>query len=158
MYPTLRRSDDTSHRRRCSFMADIGPRPVPPHAPTKRRAADAATVKLWAEDPPCSPFVSRPRARDGARPAGAAHSLIEYCMISNDQLLGSSLPVPGSGTRSSLVHLASELTVSASFRGFCTLSGRSMIWIRRSLRIATIVASPVGGDMTYSKPRCLAAE
>jgi len=33
-----------------------------------------------------------------------ARYLIEYCLISNDQLLGCSLPVPGSGTRSSLVH------------------------------------------------------
>ena len=41
----------------------------------------------------------------GAGPAGAALTyLIEYCLISNDQLLGRSLPVPGSGTRNSLVH------------------------------------------------------
>ena len=41
----------------------------------------------------------------GAGPAGAALTyLIEYCLISNDQLLGCSLPVPGSGTRNSLVH------------------------------------------------------
>ncbi len=33
-----------------------------------------------------------------------AHYLIEYCLISNDQLLGCSLPVPGFGTRNSLVH------------------------------------------------------
>jgi hypothetical protein len=33
-----------------------------------------------------------------------AHYLIEYCLMSNDQLLGCSLPVSGSGTRNSLVH------------------------------------------------------
>jgi hypothetical protein len=33
-----------------------------------------------------------------------AHYLIEYYLISNDQLLGCSLPVLGSATRDSLVH------------------------------------------------------
>lgn len=42
--------------------------------------------------------------RDSARRAGVARYLIEYFLISNDQLLGCNLPVPGSGTRNLLVH------------------------------------------------------
>ena len=38
------------------------------------------------------------------RPASVAHYLIEYFLISNDQLLGCNLPVPGSGTRNLVVH------------------------------------------------------
>ena len=57
-------------------------------------------------------LASNPRQDPYAAPAGKrrqtsqrrANYLIEYCLISNDQLLGCSLPVPGSGTRNSLVH------------------------------------------------------
>ena len=75
-----------------------------------------ADVELAAEkgEYRCNELVERPLTLpvctriqgpyDCARPAGVAHYLIEYFLISNDQLLGCNLPVPGSGTRNLLVH------------------------------------------------------
>jgi hypothetical protein len=70
----------------------------------RKRAADVAA--MLENNPPQHPFVRAAPGTMWQSQTGQhrAHYLIEYCLISNDQLLGCSLPVPGFGTRNSLVH------------------------------------------------------
>jgi len=68
-----------------------------------KRAADVAAM-LANSSPQDRVYTTPGKRRQTSQ--RRAHYLIEYCLISNDQLLGRSLPVPGSGTRNSLVHPA----------------------------------------------------